>query len=194
MRPQRLFVRLGCLAACLVAVRAQPPQGPFPPEQWPVSANKDQVVHFVSVGDAFQPLSDKWITGNMNILTGGDQVTEAIKIGGFDGLKVTGNYLNTADGDYTEWADDEAIDILMQVYGDGALFQANGDPRNFNFLIGTLPELGIPSWRPDSRRSAESQVELGALPHPEHDSPQRWHAAGRFDPSQRPGRHASGRS
>jgi hypothetical protein len=119
----------------------QIPQGPFPPEQWPASADTNKVVHFVSIGDAFQPLSDAWLTGNMQILSAGDQVTTPIQIGGFDGLKVTGNYMNTADMDFTEWADDEEIDILMQVYGDAALFQGNGSPRNFNFLIGTLPEV-----------------------------------------------------
>jgi len=37
----------------------------------------------------------------------------------------------------------------MQVYGDAALFEADGDPRNFNFLIGTLPDLRTPtgSWK-----------------------------------------------
>src|SRR5262245_1144296 len=144
MKPNTLLAACGCLFAFWVRLAAQPPQGPFPPDQWPASADKTKAVHFVSVGEAFQPLSETWLAGNMSVLSGGDQVTEAITIGGFDGLKVTGNYLNTADGDYTEWADDEEIDILLQVYGDGALFQANGSPRNFNFLIGTLPELEAP--------------------------------------------------
>lgn len=133
------------MAFCTTAAFAQQPEGPFPPNQWPGSIDKTKPVHFVSVGDAFTPPSDTWITGNMRILSGGDQVTSPISIGGFDGLKVTGNYLNTADGDFTEWADDDEIDILVQVYGDGALFQGNGNPRNFNFLIGTLPELTAPN-------------------------------------------------
>ncbi|MCI0535984.1 MAG: hypothetical protein L0Z50_12230 [Verrucomicrobiales bacterium] len=145
MKLQNVLMMFGCLLASLVASRGQPPQGPFPPEQWPASADGNKVVHFVSVGDTFQPVGAQWVVGNMSILSGGDQVTEPIRIGGFDGLKVIGNYLNTADGDYTEWADDEEIDILMQVYGDGALFQANGDPQNFSFLIGTLPELEAPN-------------------------------------------------
>src|SRR5687768_7331121 len=119
----------------------QTPEGPFPPDQWPASADQTKTVHFVSVNDAFQPLGSTWLTGNMQILSGGDQVTTPIQIGGFSGLKVTGSYLNTADADFAEWADDAEIDILMQVYGDSALFQANGEPRNFNFLIGTLPDL-----------------------------------------------------
>src|SRR5687767_425880 len=142
---KKLFSFLALTLFLLSGARAQQlPQGPFPPEQWPASADTNKVVHFVSVGDAFQPLGDKWITGNMQILSGGDQVTTPIQIGGFSGLKATANYLNVADADFTEWADDEEIDILMQVYGDAALFNATGNPRNFNFLIGTLPEVASP--------------------------------------------------
>jgi hypothetical protein len=57
---------------------------------------------------------------------------------------VLGNYLNTADSGFTEWADNDTIDILMQVYGDDAILGGNGQPRNFNFLLGTLPELSAP--------------------------------------------------
>jgi hypothetical protein len=142
MKKAILFLALSFSFAFVASAQ---PQGPFPPEQWPASADPNKVVHFVSVGDALAPLSANWLTGNMQILSGGDQVTTPIQIGGFNGLKVTGNFLNIADNDYTEWADDEEIDILMQVYGDAALFEADGDPRNFNFLIGTLPDLRTPT-------------------------------------------------
>jgi hypothetical protein len=96
------------------------------------------------VDNAFAPLGGGWTSAGMSILSGGDQVTVPITIGGFNGLKVTGNYLNTADSGFTEWADDETIDILMQVYGDAAVLNAQGMPRGYNFLIGTLPELDAP--------------------------------------------------
>src|SRR5687768_16820113 len=82
-----------------VSSAQQLPHGPFAPEQWPASADPNKVVHFVSVADAFQPLSDKWLTGDMQILSGADQVTVPIQIGGLSGLKVTGNFMNTADND-----------------------------------------------------------------------------------------------
>jgi hypothetical protein len=146
MRMRSFVSILGFSVTAFLSGRAQQlPQGPFPPDQWPASADANKVVHFVSVDDAFQPLGNSWVSGNMNILSGGDQVTAPIQIGGFSGLKVTGNYLNVADHDYTEWADNEEIDILMQVYGDGALFSSSGDPRNFNFLIGTLPPTELDS-------------------------------------------------
>jgi hypothetical protein len=70
--------------------------------------------------------------------------TAPIAIEGHEGIKTTGNYLNVADRSYGEWADNEVIDILVQVYGDDAVLGANGQPRNFNFLTGTLPELQFP--------------------------------------------------
>ena len=92
----------------------------------------------------FAAVSDIWLADTLQILTGSDHGTDAISIGGHTGVKVTGNNLNIADTVFDEWADDDVIDILVQAYGDAALFAANGNPRNFNFLTGTLPELAAP--------------------------------------------------
>lgn len=118
--------------------------GPYDPDAWPSVADPTKPVHFTSTDNSFTPLSDTW-TPSLSLLNGGDQATAALTLGGHTGVKVLGNYLNTADSGYTEWADDETIDILMQVYGDGGLFTAGGQPRNFPFLIGVLPELAAPS-------------------------------------------------
>ena len=118
--------------------------GPYDPDAWPSVADPSKIVHFVSTDNTFAPLSDSW-TSSLMLSSGGDQATAAITVGGQTGVKVVGNYLNTADSGFTEWADDETIDILMQVYGDDGLFNANGQPRNFNFLIGVLPELAAPN-------------------------------------------------
>src|SRR4030095_14157983 len=121
MRPPILNTLLSILA-CGVTLGARAQVGPFDPMQWPATANPDAVVHYVSVDpNAFSPLGANWLNTGMTILSGGDQVTTAINIGCLPGLKVTGSYLNTADANFTEWADDDTIDILMQVYGDSAL-------------------------------------------------------------------------
>jgi len=132
------------LSLVLPTLRAQ--QAPFSPEAWPATVDKNAKVHYVSVAETLAAPNANW-TPSLQILSGGDQLTSDIEIGGFAGKKVTGNYLNTADtdGGYVEWADKETIDILMQVYGDAAVLGGNGRPRNFNFLIGTLPELTAPS-------------------------------------------------
>lgn len=131
------------LLASLSKLSAQP-KAPFSPEDWPATKNGQKKVHFVSVDAALAPVNANWLADELRILSGGDQGTAAITIGGHSGLKVTGSYLNIADNSFQEWADDDTIDILMQVYGDAALLNAAGQPRNFNFLLGTLPELSTP--------------------------------------------------
>src|SRR5687768_4539376 len=104
--------------------------GPYDPDQWPSVADPAKVVHFVSTDTTFMPLSDSW-TPSLTILSGGDQETAPVTLRSRAGLKVQGNYLNTADSSYTEWADNDTIDILMQVYGDDAILSGAGQPRNF---------------------------------------------------------------
>jgi hypothetical protein len=50
-----------------------------------------------------------------------------------------------ADQLYAEWNDYDTIDILVQVYGDAALYNAAGNPRNYVFLTGWLPNLAFPN-------------------------------------------------
>lgn len=130
------------LAAVSCVLQAQ--TGPFDPANWPETADAAKIVHFVTTDGTLAPLGDSWIQGGMKILSGGDQQTESVNIGGYTGLRVTGSYLNVSDGDYIEWADDAGIDILMQVYGDAGVLAGNGTARNFNFLVGALPELAAP--------------------------------------------------
>jgi hypothetical protein len=117
--------------------------GPYDPDQWPSVADPNKTVHFVSTDNSFTPLGTFW-SSTLSILSGGDQMTSAVTLRSRAGLKVLGNYLNTADSAFTEWADNDTIDILVQVYGDDAVLGGNGQPRNFNFLLGTLPELSAP--------------------------------------------------
>ncbi|MEO6033688.1 MAG: hypothetical protein ABIQ35_00375 [Verrucomicrobiota bacterium] len=116
---------------------------PFDPDQWPTVADTNKVVHYVSVDNFLPPLSVGWVP-SLTILSGGDQDTSPITLRSRAGLKAVGNNLNTSDSGFTEWADNDNIDILVQVYGDAAVLGGTGQPRNFTFLIGTLPELSFP--------------------------------------------------
>jgi hypothetical protein len=124
--PAVLFCPLACVAAT----------APFDPENWPPTRDAQKHVHYIVTDGSFTPPGNTWLPNELRILSGGDQVTTAITIGGHAGLKVAGNFLNIADQLFTEWADDEVIDILMQIYGDAAVLNAAGAPRNFNFLTG----------------------------------------------------------
>jgi hypothetical protein len=117
--------------------------GPFPPEAWPPTVDPSKVVHYFVAQESLAAPNDNWVP-SMTVLSGGDQITEDISIGGFGAKKVIGSFLNVADNQYEAWAEEEFIDILVQAYGDAALFNAEGAPRNFNFLTGILPELAAP--------------------------------------------------
>ena len=133
-------------AACLALVRSLYAQdGPFPPDAWPASADGDKLVHFTSADFSLDGLGDGW-EETLSFLSGGDQATEPIDIGGFEGVKVTGTYLNIADFDFPVWAEHETIDILVNIYGNDAVLETDGNPRDYRFLTGTLPfsELAFP--------------------------------------------------
>jgi len=141
MKTRALFFSLLLLGGFSLGVRAQ--TGPFPATDWPATKDASKKVHFVVTDGGLAAPSDSWVS-ELSLLSGGDQTTEDISIGGFTGKKVTGNYLNVADNLFEAWAESEFIDILVQAYGDAGLFNAQGGERNFNFLMGTLPELSFP--------------------------------------------------
>lgn len=132
------------LIATLPCVVQAAQTGPFDPEAWPPTLDVNKVVHFVVTDSSLTSPGGSWTEG-LQILSGGDQGTQDTDIGGHTGKKVTGSYLNVADSEFTAWADSETIDILVQVYGNDAVLTAAGQPRNFNFLTGTLPELNAPN-------------------------------------------------
>jgi hypothetical protein len=135
-----------CLFAGLIATTASlRAVGPFDADLWPPVADSNKVVHFTSTDGSFTALGEGW-TPSLTILSGGDQMTLPVTLRARQGVKAQGNYLNTADNAYPEGADNDTIDILMQVYGDAAVLGADSLPRNFSFLIGTLPfsELSFP--------------------------------------------------
>src|SRR5690242_15977465 len=109
---------LSLVVACTVAAWTGLAQDRLlDPEKLPSTINPAKKVHFVSVDGSFQPANSNW-TACLKILTGADHVTEPIKIGGHDAVRVMGIKFNTADAQFPFWAGQHQIDILMQVFGD----------------------------------------------------------------------------
>ena len=128
-----LFLLLG-----VGSLRAQ--VGPFDPTTWPTTIDKTKTVHFKVVDDTIEAPADapNW-SNTMRVLAGGDQDTATVSLAGLNGLRATQGHLNFADSDWSVWADEPVIDVLLQVYGDAAILSAAGQPRNFEFLTGVLP-------------------------------------------------------
>ncbi|MDA7660638.1 hypothetical protein N8702_02910, partial [Verrucomicrobia bacterium] len=116
-------------------------EGPFSPEDWPETVDPSKEVHYVVTDPdaSFEPAGNLWFEGDLQVMSGGDQATRSVVIGGFNGTRTLGSYLNVADAFYFDWGDDPVVDILIQFYGDGSVLAADGTPRNFTFLTGTLP-------------------------------------------------------
>lgn len=133
------------LAALLICVPVLAQEGPFDPAAWPPTIDPDALVHYVAVGDSIPPPDNAadWLP-TLQILSGGDQVMSDLTIGGFQARRATTTYVNIADAEYTAWAEEPVIDILIQFYGDASVLNVSGEPRNYNFLIGSLPELAAP--------------------------------------------------
>lgn len=114
-------------------------RGPFDSEKWPPIIDVTKKVHFISIDGSLKPPSPEWLP-SLRILAGGDHDTAPIEIGGHRGVRVLGIKFNTADDQFTTWANEHTIDILMQIFGDDALTNPDGASKYFNFLTGTLPD------------------------------------------------------
>jgi hypothetical protein len=136
MRPALAVVPV---AALLLLGARSASRGPYSPERWPPTVDAAKKVHFISVDGALKPVGSNW-TPNLKVLTGGDHQTEPAAAGGRAAVRIAMFKFNTADDLYPVWANEHAIDVLIQFFGDEAVVNPDGTPRYFNFLTGTLPE------------------------------------------------------
>ena len=112
--------------------------GPFSPTDWPSTIDSSATVDF-GIFDAGASFSTPagW-NDTVTLSGGGDQAFQSITLAGLTGDQSTSTYLNFADTAFANWADTPALDILLQVYGNGDLYHADGSGISFNFLTGTL--------------------------------------------------------
>ena len=71
----------------------------------------------------------------------GDQAFETVHLNGTNGLAglhSTDAFMNIADTNFTAWAGEPVLDILVQVYGNEKLYDADGNDREVIFRTGSL--------------------------------------------------------
>ncbi len=107
-------------------------------EAWPPDTDFSQEIHFWTP-DGFLPIPaehDDTVFENLEILSGGDQVTQDVVVAGKPAKKSMAAYMNVRDDMNFVWIDYMEIDILVQYFAD-----MNSVRENSSFLIGSLPEL-----------------------------------------------------
>ncbi len=112
--------------------------GPFSPTDWPPTVSPTAAVDYgiFDPGAAFTTESG-W-NNTVTLSGGGDQTFQTITLAGLTGDQETGAYLNIADSNFASWVNTPVLDLLLQVFGNGALYNANGTPINTTWLEGTL--------------------------------------------------------
>jgi len=137
------LVRLHILAGVLVAfyisclgLRAQ--TGPFAPTNWPATINASAPVDYL-IADPNAVFSTPvgWVN-SVTFAGGGDQAFQTITLNGLAGDQSTSSFMNIADSNYAVWANTPSIDILLQVYGNDSLYNADTSGKTINVLEGQL--------------------------------------------------------
>jgi len=115
----------------------------FPsPTDWPATINPNATVDY----GIFDPnASFNTPAGWNNTIgqeNGGDQAFGTITVGGMTGNQQTGSYPNFGDSNFSAWLNEPVLDVLIEVFGNGALYTATGTPINTSWLEGTVPVAG----------------------------------------------------
>lgn len=140
--------RLAWIAAALwalAAVSTQAQTGPFSPSDWPPTINTNVTVDYVIIDpNAVFNTPAAW-NANLILANGGDEAYSGITLNGLYGDQATSTFINIADPNYTMFANVPVIDILLQVYGNSSLYNADGSAKGVGFLEGELNYLTQPS-------------------------------------------------
>src|SRR5208283_5711460 len=139
------FAWIGAAAWALAAAPTQAQTGPFSPSNWPPTINASAAVDYVIIDPNAVFTTPAGWNANLILPSGGDQAYSGITLSGLFGDQMTSVNLNIADPNYTIFANVPVIDILVQVYGNSSLYNADGTGKGVGFLEGQLNYLTTPS-------------------------------------------------
>ncbi|MGO8930325.1 MAG: hypothetical protein ACLQU3_25940 [Limisphaerales bacterium] len=119
--------------------------GPFSPSDWPPTINTSATVDYVIIDPNAVFTTPAGWNADLILAGGGDQAYSGITLDGLFGDQLTSDNLNIADPNYTMFVDVPVIDILLQVYGNSSLYNADGSGKGVGILEGQLNYLTTPS-------------------------------------------------
>jgi len=128
---------LGLLLASIAGLQAQ--TGPFSPNDWPASIDTNSIVDYVIIDPNASFNTPPGWSGALSLANGGDQAYMGITLNGLFGDQATSDNLNIADPNYAVFANTPVIDILVQVYGNSSLYNADGSGKGVGFREGQVP-------------------------------------------------------
>ena len=139
------FAWIAAAVWALATVAAQAQTGPFSPLDWPPTINTNAAVDYVIIDPNATFNTPSGWNGAVTLANGGDQAYISITLNGLIGDQMTSDNLNIADPNYTMFATTPVIDILLEVYGNSSLYNADGSGKNVGVLEGQLNYLTTPS-------------------------------------------------
>ena len=111
--------------------------GPFGPSDWPASIAPNAQVDY-AIFDPINSFTPPPGWNNVMSLTpsGGDQTFTGVTYGGLSGNQGTSVYFNFVDPRWRNFVNVPVIDVLVQVYGNSAIYNANGTGLTLTFQEG----------------------------------------------------------
>jgi len=136
-------LKFSCVAASLALVAGnvglQAQTGPFSPTNWPPTIKATETINYLIADPnaVFESTPPSW-SPNLTLATGGDQGYTPITVDGLLGFQSTSANMNITDAGFLMYGSYPIIDVLLQVFGDDTLYNANGTGKSVVFLEGQL--------------------------------------------------------
>src|SRR5882757_6118963 len=114
--------------------------GPFYPTNWSstIDTNSTGVDYLIVDLSATFDMSSGWNNTGVPFSAGGDQDYASATRDGLVGDASTSSFMNFADPNYAHFGNVPNVDILLQVFGNDALYNPNGTGKIITFREGAL--------------------------------------------------------
>jgi hypothetical protein len=107
---------------------------------WPPTINTNAAVDYAIFDPDFPtfPSTPAGWLNSVSLAGGGDQAFTLATLGGLKGDDGTSSFMNLTDGNYAQFGTVPVLDVLLQVWGDDSLYNANGSGKTIIFNEGIL--------------------------------------------------------
>jgi autotransporter-associated beta strand protein len=115
--------------------------GPFSPSDWPASISPSSLVDYCILDPNANFTPPPGWNNVMSLAGGGDQTYTGVTYSGLYGDEGTAVYFNFVDPNWKNFVNVPVIDILVQVYGNSAIYNADSTGLSLTFQEGEVGTL-----------------------------------------------------